>query len=99
MADTIEENLEECRRVEAILADAQRLTLGARALLVDTRITLETLRAYQHHQVRMELPSHLRDGDVREDSAVGCIDRQIADINALLGDRPAPSQSEEGSDA
>ncbi|MGA0615902.1 hypothetical protein [Paracoccus sp. KR1-242] len=99
MASTIEAHIEECRQVQDLLAEGSQLALGSREMLREVRITLETLREYQHPQVRMELPSHLRVDDAREDTAAGCVDRQIAAINALLGDRPVTATPEEGTEA
>lgn len=90
MTDTIKAHFENCKQVSQIVDDANALLTKVRDELFVARETLEGLVQYQHPKISMSLPYRLADSREDREKSVApayVISRQVARINALLGDR------------
>lgn len=90
MSKTVTEHFQECKQVGQLIDDSNALLTKTRNMLIQTRETLEALTDQQHPMLRMSMPYRLRSGSNRESgdyAPKAVIQRQIEEINALLGDR------------
>lgn len=89
--DTVAAQFDEADRFVKLIASSGALLKKARDELAQTRATLEALKPAQHPAVRIQIGSALKLEREQYDSPVApltMIERQIARINTLLGDRP-----------
>ncbi|GAA6162608.1 hypothetical protein NBRC116590_03120 [Pelagimonas sp. KU-00592-HH] len=88
MSKTVKEHIDNSNQVQAIINDANKLVEKLQRELAIARETLDALEKYQHPELSMTLPNHIRSGH-RDDPLPPkkTIQIQIERINALLGDR------------
>lgn len=88
MSKTVKEHQAEADRIKKHVDDANALLEKMKRVANDARSTLEALKVFSpNDQFKARCPYHLRDRDSDEASMSAIIDRQVAQINALLGDR------------
>lgn len=88
MANSVKEHFEDCQQVSKVIKNANALLEKTRDELMIARTALEDLRKYQHPEMRMYCPYHLRQQrDEGKTSPQAVIDRTVERINQLLGDR------------
>jgi len=90
MTDTLKDHFENCKQVSKIVDDANALLTKVQSELFIARETLEALAQYQHPKLAMNMPYRMADGQSEREKPVQpayVISRQVARINALLGDR------------
>ena len=87
--ETISKHMADCKQVASIIENANALLMKSQKQLAQARDTLEKLREFQHPKMVMQVPYAFQRGGNRDESATPAvvIDRQIAEINSLLGDR------------
>lgn len=90
MSKTVKEHLEQTDQIQAHIKQADALLIKAKDELFGARRTLEALAVFApSDQLRTDMPYHLRrDRESDPGSMQEIVRRQVARINALLGDRP-----------
>lgn len=85
--NTVKEHFEECKQVSDVIDRANALLVKCRAELSDARDVLDSLKEYQHPKLTMTAPYRLRAKNDESLTPKALIEREVARINELLGDR------------
>lgn len=83
---TVQQHMQAVEAVAKLLTDTTAQIYRLRRTLVNTRRTLEALTDLQHPKLLMRPPGHLEVGNDHAQPAAVIL-KQVADINAILGDR------------
>ncbi len=89
MVKTVKEHFEDCKQVSDVIDNANALLTKCQRELDAARAALEALKEYQHPKMKMDVPYHFRpsSGDRQTVTPAALIDKEVARINQLLGDR------------
>ena len=87
---TMQTHFGDCKQLQAVLDNANDLASRATILLKRIREGLGVMKEASHPLVKVRVPQHLKEMDFRTDEHESCawlIDRQVKQIDEILGDR------------